>query len=98
MSVQITIVGLGQIGSSIGMALKAHGVDVHRVGHDKDPQAAKESQKADAVDDVKYNLPASVREAKIVVLALPLAGVRETLEVIAPDLQAGTIVLDTAPA
>ena len=98
MSVQITIVGLGQIGSSIGLALKAHGVNVHRVGHDKDPQAAKESQKAGAVDEVKYNLPASVREAKIVILALPLAAVRETLEIIAPDLQEGTLVLDTAPA
>src|SRR5512142_1411268 len=98
MSVQITIVGLGQIGSSIGLALKAHGVDAHRVGHDKDPQAAKDSQQAGAVDDIKYNLPASVREAKIVVLALPLAAVHETLEVIAPDLQEGTIILDTAPA
>ena len=90
MSVQITIVGLGQIGSSIGLALKAHDVDVHRVGHDKDPQAAKEAQKAGAVDDVKYNLPASVRDANIVILALPLAGIRETLEIIAPDLQDGT--------
>jgi prephenate dehydrogenase len=98
MSVQITIVGLGQIGSSIGLALKAHGVDAHRVGHDKDPQAAKESQQVGAVDDVKYNLPASVREAGIVILALPLAAVRETLEVIGPDLQEGALVLDMAPA
>jgi prephenate dehydrogenase len=50
------------------------------------------------VDDVKYNLPSSVREAKIVILALPLAEVRETLRVIAPDLQEGTLVLDTAPS
>lgn len=98
MSVQITIVGLGQIGSSIGLALKAHEVNVHRVGHDKDPQAGKESQRMGAVDDLKYNLPASVREAKIVLLALPLAEVRETLRIIAPDLQEGTLVLDTAPA
>ena len=98
MSVQITIVGLGQIGSSIGLALKAHGVSVHRVGHDKDSQAAKEAQKIGAVDDVKYNLPASIREAKIVILALPLSAIRETLEVIAPDLQEGTLILDTAPA
>jgi len=98
MSVQITIVGLGQIGSSIGLALKAHGVSVHRVGHDKDSQAAKEAQKIGAVDDVKYNLPASIREAKIIILALPLSAVRETLEVIAPDLQEGTLILDTAPA
>jgi prephenate dehydrogenase len=98
MSVQITIVGLGQIGSSIGLALKAHEVNVHRVGHDKDPQAGKESQRMGAVDDVKYNLPASVREAKIVILALPLAEIHETLKVIAPDLQQGALVLDTAPA
>ncbi|RPJ24111.1 MAG: prephenate dehydrogenase [Chloroflexi bacterium] len=98
MSVQITIVGLGQIGASIGLALKAHNVDIHRVGHDKDAQAAKESQKVGAVDDVKYNLPASIRQAKIVILALPLAAIRETLEVIAPDLQEGTLLLDTAPA
>jgi prephenate dehydrogenase len=98
MSVQITIVGLGQIGSSIGLALKAHDVNVHRLGHDKDPQAAKESQKAGAVDDVKYNLPASIREAKIVILALPLAAMQETLKLIAPDLQEGTLILDTAPA
>jgi prephenate dehydrogenase len=98
MSVQITIVGLGQIGSSIGLALKAHNVSVHLVGHDKDPQAAKESQRIGAVDDVKYNLPASIREAKIVILALPLAAMRETLKIIAPDLQEGTLVLDTAPA
>jgi prephenate dehydrogenase len=98
MSVQITIVGLGQIGSSIGLALKAHEVSVHRVGHDKDPQAGKEAQRMGAVDDVKYNLPASVREAKIVILALPLAEIHETLRVIAPDLQEGTLVLDTAPA
>jgi prephenate dehydrogenase len=98
MSVQITIVGLGQIGSSIGLALKAHEVDVLRVGHDKDPQAGKEAQRMGAVDDVKYNLPASVRDAKIVILALPLAEVRETFKVIAPDLQEGTLVLDLAPA
>ena len=98
MSVQITIVGLGQIGSSIGLALKAHDVNIHRVGHDKDPQAGKEAQRIGAVDDVKYNLPASVRDAKIVILALPLAEIRETLKIIAPDLQEGALVLDTAPA
>ena len=98
MSVQITIVGLGQIGSSIGLALKAHEVNVQRLGHDKDPQAGKEAQKMGAVDDVKYNLPASVREARIVILALPLAEVRETLRIIGPELKEGTLVLDMSPA
>ena len=98
MTVQITIIGLGQIGSSIGLALKARGLDLRIVGHDKDVETAKEAQKLGAVDDVKYNLPASVRGSKIVVLALPFAGIRETLDVIVPDLQEGSLVLDTAPS
>ena len=96
MPVQITIIGLGQVGASIGLALKSRGASVTLVGHDKDQRAAKAAQDAGAVDTYKYNLPDSVREARIVVLALPFADVRETLEVIAPDLQEGTLVLDTA--
>ena len=98
MTVQITIIGLGQIGSSIGLALKARGVDARIVGHDKDTQAAKEAQSLGAVDDVKLNLPASVRDARIVILALPFSEIRETLKVIAPDLQEGSLVIDTAPS
>jgi prephenate dehydrogenase len=96
MSVQITIIGLGQIGASIGLALKARGASVTIMGHDKDPRAAKAAQDARAVDTYKYNLPDSVRDASIVVLALPFGEVRETLKVIAPDLQEGTLILDTA--
>ena len=98
MTTQITIVGLGQIGSSIGLALKAHKLDVSIMGHDKSPETAKEAQKLGAVDDIKYNLPASIHDAKIVILALPFAAIRETLDVIAHDLQEGTLVLDTAPS
>jgi len=98
MPVQITIVGLGQIGTSIGLALKKRGVDVYIVGHDKYPGIAKAANKAGAVDTFKYNLPDSVRKAGIVILALPLGEVREALELIGPDLEEGTVVLDTAPA
>jgi len=96
MPVQITIIGLGQIGASIGLALKARGANVHRVGHDKDSRSAKAAQEAGAVDTYKYNLPDSVRGAGIVILAVPFAEVRETLETIAPDLQEGTLIIDTA--
>ena len=98
MTVQITIVGLGQIGASIGLALKARNLDVRIVGHDKDPETARDAQKMGAVDEVKYNLPASVRDSRIVILALPFAGMRETLEAIGPDLPEGSLVIDTAPS
>jgi len=98
MTLQITIIGLGQIGSSMGLALKARNLDVRLVGHDKNQQTAREAQKMGAVDDVKYNLLASVRDSNVVILALPFAALRETLEIIAPDLQEGALVLDTAPS
>lgn len=97
MTVQITIVGLGQLGASVGLALGSRRTDIHRVGHDKSPEAAKQAQKKGAVDDVKYNLPAAVRDAKVVLLSLPVDEIRATLEVIAPDLPEGAVVMDTAP-
>ncbi|HAV77147.1 MAG TPA: hypothetical protein DCX53_07320 [Anaerolineae bacterium] len=98
MPVQITIIGLGQVGASIGLALKERGASVKIVGHDKDTRSAKAAQEAGAVDTYKHNLPDSVRDARIVILALPLAEVRETLELISQDLSEGTLVIDTAPA
>ncbi|MBN1450945.1 MAG: prephenate dehydrogenase [Anaerolineales bacterium] len=97
MTVQITIVGLGQIGASAGLALAEHKSLLHRVGHDKEPEVAKKAQKMGAVDDIKFNLPSAVREAKIVLLSLPAHEMRATLEAIALDLPEGAVVMDTAP-
>jgi len=98
MPVQITIIGLGQVGASVGLALKEQGANVHLMGHDKDSRSAKAAQDAGAVNTYKHNLPDSVRDAQVVILALPLAEVRETLTVIGPDLQEGALVIDMAPA
>ena len=97
MPVQITIIGLGQIGASIGMALGKHPTLLHRVGHDKNLSTARQAEKKGALDAVKINLPGSVRKAKIVILSLPVQEIRETLQVIAEDLPEGALVMDTAP-
>jgi len=97
MSVQITIIGLGQVGASIGLALAGQ-KNIKRVGHDKVYEISRQAHKAGAVDEIKINLPASVAHANVVILSLPLSEIRETLEHIAPDLQEGTVVIDTAPA
>ena len=97
MAVQITIIGLGQVGSSIGLALAGQ-KNIKRVGHDKDFEIARLAQKNGAVDEAKLNLPSSVVDANVVILSLPLSEIRDTLRYIAQDLQEGTVVLDTAPA
>jgi prephenate dehydrogenase len=97
MKIQITIVGMGQIGTSIGLALGEKKDLVHRVGHDRDMRVARQAEKMGAVDKVSANLPAAVREADIVVLSLPVDNIKEALEVIARDLKEGCVVMDTAP-
>jgi prephenate dehydrogenase len=98
MTTNITIIGLGQIGASIGLAFADKQTDVCRVGHDKDPETAKLAKKQGAVDDIKYNLPASVENAAVVILCLPLDQIRPTLEIIAQDLKEGAVVIDVSPA
>lgn len=98
MTVQITIVGLGQIGASIGLALAGRQELIYRVGHDLDVGVARQAEKIGALDKMAVNLLAAVREADIVMLALPADQIRETLNLIKEDLKAGAVVMDTSPA
>ena len=97
MTVQITIIGTGQIGASIGLALGEHKDLFIRVGHDKDIRAANRAKDMGALDRVDFNLPNSVSNAEIVILALPLDQIRDTLKYIAPELKEEAVVMDTAP-
>ena len=97
MPVQITIIGLGQIGASMGLALAAHKESILRVGHDKKREVEREALQMGVADKMEHNLPAAVQDAKLVVLSIPLSQMRETLEFIAPDLKEGAVVLDTSP-
>ena len=97
MSTQITIIGLGQIGASVGLALGRYGKDFLRIGFDTEAAPSKEAKKLGAVDKLALNLPASVRKADVVLLALPIDQVRKTFELIAEDVKENAIILDTSP-
>jgi len=97
MTVKITIIGLGQIGASIGLALANHKEQVTTLGHDKSTEVARQAQKIGAVDRIEHNLPAAVKGADVVILALPFDQIRSTLEYIAQDLREDVVVMDTAP-
>lgn len=93
---RIAIVGLGRIGGSIGLALKNAKLDVEIVGHDKNPGTAGRALKIGAVDKTDWNLIGACEGAGLIVLALPLDGIKETLAALKPHLQPGVIVTDTA--
>jgi prephenate dehydrogenase len=98
MTIQITIIGLGQIGASFGLALQPQQEQLKRVGHDKDLNTARQAEKMKAVDRVETNLHKAVRDANLVLLCLPAGQLQETMRLIAEDLQEGTVVMDTSPA
>jgi prephenate dehydrogenase len=97
MTIQITIIGLGQIGASIGLALKSHKELVRRVGHDRVANVARQAEKLGAVDQVSFNLPSSIRQADLVLLTEPVDETLDTLKVIKDDLHEGAVVMDTSP-
>ncbi len=97
MTVKITIIGLGQIGASMGLALANHKDQVTTLGHDKSPEIARKAQKQGAVESISNNLPASVEEADVIILAIPFDEIQETLKYIAQDVREDAVVMDTGP-
>lgn len=97
MSIQISIIGLGQIGTSIGLSLKDHKDLVRRVGHDREGAVARQAEKMGAIDQVLFNLPSAVRQADLVILDSPVDDLKEILKVIGDELKEGAVVIDTGP-
>ena len=106
--VKIALVGLGAIGGSIGLALRQAGSDagtsrpasespqVEIIGHDKDPHASRQALKIGAVHKSDWNLISTCEGADLVILAIPLLAIRDTLKAIAPYLREDCVVTDTA--
>jgi prephenate dehydrogenase len=97
MLVKIAIIGLGQIGASIGLALANHQDQVTTIGYDADGEVNRKAMKMGAVQKAGHDLKSSVKEAGIVILALPLDQIYETMQSIAQDVREEAVVIDTAP-
>ncbi len=91
----ITIVGSGVIGTSMGLALKQHSDPPRLVTHDKELGNGKAAVKKGAFDKAEWNLINACEQANLIILAIPLNGIRPTLEAIAPYLKEGVVISDT---
>jgi len=90
---QITIIGLGVAGASLGMALRQGGGDFEVVGHDKSPDLSGTAKRIGAVDRTEWNLHRACTGAGLVIIDAPLAEVAEVLGHITEDLASGAVVL-----
>jgi prephenate dehydrogenase len=93
----VAILGLGQIGGSIGLALGARG-GWRRVGFDRDPRVAHAARRAGAVDAVAPSLEAACAGAAIAVAAVPVNALARVIARAAAALPAGAVLMDTGSA
>jgi prephenate dehydrogenase len=94
----ITIVGAGVIGVSLGLALKRIDDPPRLIGHDKELSNAQAGAKKGAFDKVEWNLVNACDKADLIILAIPLNGIRPTLKAIARDLKPNVVITDTTPS
>ena len=93
----IAIIGLGLIGTSMGLAIKNSQLkDITIIGHEVHRPTAVRSKKRGAVDKVERYLPAAVENPHMVILATPVMAIQAVFREIAPHLKPGTIITDTA--
>ena len=90
---QITIVGTGLVGGSLGLAMKSRGFHGRIVGCDR-PGILERARHKGAIDDGAVDPRDAVRGSQIVVLAAPVGAIIELIEAIGPALPPRTLLTD----
>ena len=92
---QVTVIGTGLIGTSLGLALRASSLrNLTVVGTDADSTARSGAQRKQAFDRVESRLGNAIAEADVIVLATPVLAMRELMEGMAPYLPEGCVITD----
>jgi monofunctional chorismate mutase len=90
---RLAIIGLGQIGGSIGLSLA--GGAWHRVGWDMDARTREQAFAAGAVDEVADSLADACKSAALAVIATPVDTLPGLIAEAAEALPKGAALLDT---
>lgn len=91
-----TLVGCGQMGGSLLLALRAAGLCGEAVGFDLDRARLEAARELGIVDVLADSVRDSVQGAELVVLAVPPRALPEVAEQLAPALPPDALVLDLA--
>lgn len=87
---RIAVVGLGLIGGSLGMRIRDRGL-ARVIGVDVDPQVARRARERGAADETSTDL-AAVRDAEIVIIAVPLDRIVSVAREVAEHATRGAIL------
>lgn len=93
---KIAVLGLGLIGGSLALALRAAGLTEQVAGFDADTAVTRSAMERGAISQACATPEEAARDADLVVLATPVLAMRGLLARIAPVLKRGALVTDTA--
>jgi len=93
---KVSVLGTGTIGTSLALALKASNASVEIVGHDREYTRAGRARKMGALDRTSWNLHKAVEGADLIILAMPLAEIRDTLLHIGETVRPDAVIMDVA--
>jgi prephenate dehydrogenase len=91
---KISLVGVGLLGGSLGMALKQRRLAGSVVGFVRRAASVRECERLGAVDFATQDLEKAVAEAELIVLCTPIGQMRQLVQKILPALRRGAIVTD----
>jgi prephenate dehydrogenase len=91
---KITIVGVGLLGGSLGLAVKKRGLASEVAGYVRRAASVAECEKAKAVDLCTRDLQEAVADADLIVLCTPLAQMLPLLKEMLPAVKRGAIITD----
>jgi prephenate dehydrogenase len=91
---KITIIGVGLLGGSIGLAVQRRKLACQTAGFVRRTASLKDCERAGAVDFATTDLLAAVWDADLVILCTPLAQMRSRVREMLPALKRGAIVTD----
>lgn len=93
---RITIIGLGLIGSSIARAARQHGLANTLVLSDNNDATLDYARSHAMGDLILGDATLASKDADMVILAVPPSALHATMQVIAPALKPGALVMDVA--
>src|SRR5258708_5022917 len=91
---KITLVGVGLLGGSLGLAIKQRRLAAKVDGYVRRTVSIGECEKLGIVDHATRDLHRAVENADLVILCTPLGQMREVTEKMLPALKRGAIVTD----
>jgi prephenate dehydrogenase len=91
---RLSILGVGLLGGSIGLAVKSLLSGCHVVGYGHHPQTLELARSRGAVDQFSESAADAVQDADLVILCTPVGTFRSLLQEIASSLKPGALVTD----